>query len=78
MKFAKAPIPREERVCGGQARYALTAVIIVTGWTTTLLAQAPVNIPEESGGMLDWAVAAGLAALVCVAGFWNPKRTHQN
>lgn len=79
MKLARSPFAQSEPVCSRQARYRLaTATLIVTGWTTALMAQTPVNITEESGGMLDWAVAAGLAAVVCVAGFWNPKRSHQN
>jgi hypothetical protein len=55
------------------------AALVVTTWATTALAQTPqANFPEESGGMVDWLVALALAGIACGAGFWNPKRTHQN
>jgi len=79
MKLAESPAVRCEGLFSGQTRYRLAAAaMIVAGWTTTLMAQTPAKITEESGGMVDWAVATGLAAIVCGAGFWNPKRSHQN
>ena len=63
---------------GRRRCYLTSATLVLMGWTTTAMAQTPVTITEEGGGMLDWAIATGLAAIVCVAGFWNPKRSHQN
>lgn|GEM_PF-4456366 len=54
------------------------SLIVAVGSTSTLMAQTPVTVDEKGGGMLDWVVALGLAGIVCVAGFWNPKRSHQN
>lgn len=74
MKLTKLACTRRGRL-GCVLTYG---TLILAGWTTTVMAQTPVTITEEGGGMLDWAIATGLAAIVCVAGFWNPKRSHQN
>ncbi len=80
----KTTIKRLEEFCairgGSRMRHRLAmAMLSVMYLTATASAQIPaLNITEESGGMVDWAVAAGLAVVVCGAGFWNPKRSHQN
>jgi len=42
----------------------------------TAWAQMPARLPDEDGGMLQWGVALGLAAIVLLASLINPKRTH--
>jgi hypothetical protein len=42
----------------------------------TAWAQRPASVPAEGGGYLPWLIAAGIAVLVCVCAFLNPKRSH--
>ena len=45
--------------------------------STPAWAQMPVHqMPEEESGMLPWGIAVGLAAIICVSAFLNPKRSH--
>ncbi len=39
-------------------------------------AQVHATLPGEDGGMLQWGVAAGVAVVICLTGFLNPKRSH--
>jgi len=41
-------------------------------------AQKPVKPPEGDSGILSWVIAAGIAVVVCVTAFMNPKRSHLN
>lgn len=54
------------------------AVVAALAWTADARAQATLLIPESDGGFLPWAVAGGIAALVVVPAFLNPKRSHLN
>lgn len=40
------------------------------------VAQTQANLPNEDSGLLAWAIAAGLAVIVLLTGFLNPKRSH--
>lgn len=42
------------------------------------LAQRPGQIPDEDGGMLQWAVVGGVGVVICLTGFLNSKRSHLN
>ena len=45
----------------------------------TALAQKSVTMAKgEGSGSLPWLIAGGIAVIVCVTGFLNPKRTHQD
>lgn len=33
---------------------------------------------EEEGGLLRWGIAVGLAIVICVSAFLNPKRSHRS
>jgi glycosyltransferase involved in cell wall biosynthesis len=40
-------------------------------------AQRPVHqMPEEESSLLPWGIALGLAAIICLSAFLNPKRSH--
>lgn len=39
-------------------------------------AQKDGKVPEHEEGWLKWAVAAGLAVVICITGFINAKRSH--
>jgi hypothetical protein len=39
-------------------------------------AQQAARLPDEDGGLLQWAIAAGIAGVVLVTAFLNPKRSH--
>ncbi len=54
----------------------LTCVLMFHATASTVWAQTPANLPDEDGGMMKWAIAGGLAALICAAGFMNAKRSH--
>ncbi len=53
------------------AAFAVQAV-----FAATARAQAPATLPGEDGGMLQWVVAGGIAVVVCLTAFLNPKRSH--
>lgn len=57
---------------------SVCAAVAALAWTAQAQAQAPLSIPESDGGFLPWAVAGGIAALVVVPAFLNPKRSHLN
>jgi len=44
--------------------------------TAPAMAQTQANLPGEDSGLLAWAIAAGLAVIVLLTGFLNPKRSH--
>jgi len=44
--------------------------------SATALAQKPVKMEDNTGGMLPWGIAAGIIILVCGSAFLNPKRSH--
>jgi len=39
-------------------------------------AQAPGQLPGLDGGWLQWVVGLGVAAVILITGFLNPKRSH--
>ena len=39
-------------------------------------AQSQGRVPGEDGGMIQWAMAAGLALVICGPAFLNSKRSH--
>ena len=39
-------------------------------------AQTSATLPNEGVSWISWAVAVGLAAIVLLTGFLNPKRSH--
>lgn len=39
-------------------------------------AQTPVTLPGDDRGWLQWLVGAGVAAVIVLTGFLNPKRSH--
>jgi hypothetical protein len=41
-------------------------------------AQRPARLPEDESGILQWVIAAGIAVVICVTAFLNPKRSHLN
>lgn len=41
-------------------------------------AQKEGRVPGEEKGVLQWAIAIGLVALICFVSFVNSKRSHQN
>ncbi len=47
-------------------------------WSSVAQAQTPLSIPESDGGFLPWAVAGGIAVMIVVPAFLNPKRSHLN
>ena len=49
------------------------ALLVIEG---VARAQTTTNVPEDDGGMLQWGVALGIAVLVVLTGFLNPKRSH--
>ena len=53
----------------------LTAVTLHV-CAATVWAQKNAPVPDEEDGWLKWAVAAGLAVVICVTGFLNAKRSH--
>lgn len=52
------------------------SVIMLDLLSGTALAQLPARLPNEDGGMLQWGVSVGLAVIVLLACFINPKRSH--
>lgn len=40
------------------------------------LAQKPGRVPGDDAGWLQWLIAAGLAIIVLLPAFINPKRSH--
>ena len=44
---------------------------------SVLLAQTPTKPPaDQEAGWVEWAIATGLAVLICITAFINPKRSH--
>lgn len=54
------------------------AAVIVLGSVLPAWAQKPTRPPEGDGGVLPWVVALGIAVVICVTAFLNPKRSHLN
>ncbi|MEK7731483.1 MAG: hypothetical protein AAB363_06455 [Planctomycetota bacterium] len=54
------------------------AAVIVHGSALSAWAQKPTKPPEGDGGVLPWVVGAGIAVVICVTAFLNPKRSHLN
>ena len=54
--------------------------IVIVGLThfgaAAAWAQEPATLPNQDSGVVQWLVAAGLAALICATAFLNPKRSH--
>ncbi|GAG39491.1 unnamed protein product [marine sediment metagenome] len=46
--------------------------------TAPAWAQRPGHVVEEEGGLLQWGIAVGLAIVICVSAFLNPKRSHRS
>ena len=56
----------------------IIAAVVVHGSALSAWAQKPIKPPEDDGGVLPWVVAAGIAVVICVTAFLNPKRSHLN
>ena len=56
----------------------IVAAVIVHGTAVSAWAQKPIKPPEDDSGVLPWVVAAGIAVVICVTAFMNPKRSHLN
>ncbi|MGB2988066.1 MAG: hypothetical protein WBE26_19530 [Phycisphaerae bacterium] len=60
-----------------QQRWVMLAGMLVVHFAAaTAWAQQEASAPEEEGGLLKWGIAAGLAVVVCISAFLNPKRSH--
>ena len=56
----------------------IAAVLLATQvFPAIALAQKSVRMPGEDNGRMQWGCLAGIIILTCVAGFLNPKRSHQ-
>ena len=56
----------------------VVAGLVVHGAALSAWAQKPAKPPEDDSGVLQWVVAAGIAVIICVTAFMNPKRSHLN
>lgn len=56
----------------------IIAAVVVHGSALSAWAQKPIKPPEDDGGVLTWVVAAGIAVIICITAFLNPKRSHLN
>jgi len=56
----------------------LLAAIVVQAVAVPAWAQKPAKLPEDESGVMQWVVAAGIAVVICVTAFLNPKRSHMN
>lgn len=54
------------------------AAVAVHGSALSAWAQRPTKPPEDESGILTWVIAAGIAIVICVTAFLNPKRSHLN
>ncbi len=54
------------------------AAAIFLGLTLSAWAQKPTKPIEGDGGVLPWVIGAGIAVVICVTAFMNPKRSHLN
>lgn len=52
--------------------------VVVHGSAMSAWAGKPTKPLEGDGGFLPWVVAAGIAVVICVTAFLNPKRSHLN
>ncbi|UCE61644.1 MAG: hypothetical protein JSU63_07825, partial [Phycisphaerales bacterium] len=57
-------------------RFVSAVVLAMHFAATSALAQTPARLPGKMPGWMPWAVAGGIIAVGCVAGFLNPKRSH--
>jgi hypothetical protein len=44
--------------------------------STPALAQKPAELPNDGAGILPWAIGGGIAVLMLIPPFLNPKRSH--
>ncbi len=56
----------------------ILAAVIVHVSALSAWAQKLTKPPEGDGGILPWIIAAGIAVVICVTAFLNPKRSHLN
>ncbi len=69
------PIARRWRLW--KHSWVLFAAALATHLTTaSAWAQKPASLPGEDNGMIQAGVALGIAVLVCIPAFVNPKRSH--
>ena len=54
------------------------AAVVVHGSALSAWAQKPAKLAEDDSGILQWVIAAGIAVVICVTAFLNPKRSHLN
>ena len=60
----------------------VTRTTVIVGLLTSIILASPAmaqeraTLPGEDGGALQWGVALGLAVVVLLTGFLNPKRSH--
>jgi len=57
-------------------RTLAAAMVLIHVTSYPAQAQVQATLPGEDGGMLQWGVAAGIAVVICLTGFLNPKRSH--
>ncbi len=57
-------------------RFALVGGVALHVTSAIAWAQKEARVTEEEGGMLKWAIAVGLAVVICAVGFINAKRSH--
>jgi len=56
----------------------IVAAVFVHGSALSAWAQKPTKPPEGDSGVLPWVIAAGIAVVICITAFLNPKRSHLN
>lgn len=61
----------------GTWRWLVTACLVLAN-ASTALAQKSARLPEEDGGLIQWAIAAGIVILISIPAFLNPKRSHMD
>jgi len=56
----------------------LLAAVVVHAIALPAWAQRPAKPPEDEITVMQWVVAVGIAVVICVTAFMNPKRSHMN
>lgn len=69
---------RRRRWCMRPWSAILVAVLWLHGVGADAWAQRPARLPNQDAGYLQWGVALGLAAVICLSAFLSPKRSHLN
>lgn len=56
----------------------IVAAVAVHAVAVSAWAQKPAKLTEDESGVMQWVIAAGIAVVICVTAFLNPKRSHMN